>query len=192
MVDEGFFLFELGIPIMKILYSLILTILLFLTTNSLSFADELKIKKDLQYLYQKDLILPTIKGLPDKTEADILCMAMTMYYEARGTIKSNIIGVGYVTMNRLSDGSYGSSVCNVVYQKIRGYPQFTWTALPNKKPKETQEMLRIQKYAYSIYFKQITDPTNGATHFYLIGVDNPKWKNKGPKVKLGPHMFVKL
>lgn len=51
------------------------------------------------------------------------CLALAMYFEARGEDAHGQSLVGYVVLNRVDDPRWPDNVCDVVYQNA----QFSWT-----------------------------------------------------------------
>ena len=52
----------------------------------------------------------------NQTEWQTRCLAMAIYYEARGESEKGQIAVAQVIMNRVKSRKYPGSICNVVYQ----------------------------------------------------------------------------
>src|ERR1051325_5973846 len=66
---------------------------------------------------------------------NVRCLALNVYFEARGEPEAGQYAVAEVTMNRVASPSYPDTVCEVVYQKnwdtIRGryVAAFSWTEI---------------------------------------------------------------
>lgn len=61
---------------------------------------------------------------------DLHCLTKNIYHEARGESFKGKLAVAQVTMNRVNhDSRWPNTVCEVVYQKIKGTPQFSWTTM---------------------------------------------------------------
>ena len=55
------------------------------------------------------------------------CVALTMYWEARGEGRKGMLAVGSVVLNRVDDDRFPDSACGVVYQGGETPPcQFSW------------------------------------------------------------------
>src|SRR3954453_10045701 len=76
---------------------------------------------------------------------NIACLALNVYFEARGEPEAGQYAVAEVTMNRVASPYYPDTVCDVVYQKnwdsIRGryVAAFSWTefrSLPEPRGRE--------------------------------------------------------
>ena len=106
---------------------------------------------DKPLIFCEDVMIETLKiaiiasylALPfvskDITAKDIRCMADNMYYESRGEPAEGIFRVGLVTYNRMLKAD--KSACEIVYQKIDGKPQFSWTA---KKQRSAGKLDRME------------------------------------------------
>ncbi|MFY0656401.1 MAG: cell wall hydrolase [Neptunomonas phycophila] len=140
-------------------------------------------------------------------DMQINCIALAIYGEARGETAEGMVGVAYVIMNRtLAGGRFPETPCGVVLQKyqfesingalksmvyasLNGDPQFPYmhnSWLSNK----------IRTISRDVYYYQVADPTNYATHFwapklqYALGRDKPKWSDELDVVAtLGDHIY---
>ena len=134
-----------------------------------------KAEKRLNTAYQ------TVKA----TNAELLCLAKNIYYEARGEPTRGKIAVAQVTLNRVTHRTeFQSSICQVVYAKH----QFSWTMEQHREPRgpawhEAQELAKavIIGTAYLPNFK--------ALYFHNLTVQ-PKWnKTKELVARIGNHIF---
>ncbi len=114
------------------------------------------------------------------------CLALNLYHEARGSTKSDIMAVGYVTRNRVSDTQL--TYCQVIWEP----GQFTWTRKPFSAivPKDVQSWNRMVYYAYDIIENDPFDTTYGATHFYSVQIGTPEWASHRKKVRIGGHYYT--
>ena len=134
-----------------------------------------KAEKTLNTAYQ------TVKA----TNAELLCLAKNIYYEARGEPTRGKIAVAQVTLNRVTHRTeFQSSICGVVYAKH----QFSWTMAAHREPRgpawhEAQELAKavIIGTAYLPNFK--------ALYFHNLTVQ-PQWnKTKELVARIGNHIF---
>lgn len=136
-------------------------------------------------------IVPEIQGVDESDANQILCLALNIYQEVRSGAPRDRWAVGFVTLNRLKRGIWGSSICAVVWAKS----QFSWTArsIGTLVPSEASAWADAQNKAYLLYREQYTDdPTQGATHFYLAKI-HPGWASKlVARMRIGAHMFARL
>lgn len=110
----------------------------------------------------------------------LLCLALNIYYEARGEPEIGQIAVAHVTQNRVNKNN--SNICKEVFKKN----QFSWTrksyTIPKSSDKAWQKSLSIAKS-----FNQHPDPTQGCLYFSGREVT----LNKRHFKKIGNHRFFK-
>lgn len=95
---------------------------------------------------------------------ELRCMADNMYYEARGEPLVGIVRVGLVTYNRMLKEDL--SACKIVYQKIDGKPQFSWTTKKQSSRSFEQDQYELcVSLASLILSGDANDISGGATHF---------------------------
>lgn len=127
-----------------------------------------------------------------KTTQNLICMALNIYHEARGTPYNNQLGVGLVTMNRVRQTK--RSICEVVYERRGPSAQFSWTAKPTAKTRylELESWDRAQQIAYEVIYEQPKDITRGATYFHERSI-RPAWASRAKaKTVIGAHVFIRL
>ena len=78
--------------------------------------------------------------IEEKTDPELICLAMNIYHEARGQSIAGQMAVALVTINRMNDSRYPNTICEVVMEgptrvswndKSKEYPikhrcQFSW------------------------------------------------------------------
>jgi spore germination cell wall hydrolase CwlJ-like protein len=125
---------------------------------------------------------------------EIECLALTIYFEARGEPDEGKIAVGYVVMNRAQNPLFPAKICNVVRQGgIKRYRcQFTWWCDGRSdQPRDWSAWERSKALARSVFWEDSKDPTQGALWYHAESVV-PSWRNKlskGPKI--GRHIFYR-
>ena len=114
-----------------------------------------------------------------------LCMALTVYHEARGEPYTGRVAVAHVLRNRAE--KYDTSIC---WEAFR-YRQFSWTRHPSKLQRlpEGKEWKQALDVATHVLHRSTADFTGGADHFHLVG-EVPSWA-RGMKVlgRWGDHVF---
>ena len=134
------------------------------------------------------------------------CMALNIYYEARGSNFADQMAVADVVLNRVQDRRYPNSVCNVVYQgehkpswktglpvPIRNRCQFSWycDGKPDE-PRDTDAWMAARANAYKIMnYGEFRGLTEGATHYHADYVE-PRWASSLQLVgKIGDHIYYR-
>ncbi len=128
---------------------------------------------------------------------EMRCLALNIYFEARGEIAEGQLAVALVTMNRLRNRHYPNSVCGVVWQKH----QFSWTH-DGRSDRPTDKRAwalaqKISRFAYQRFEKlsarsrKALDLTKGALHYYAPRLASPYWaKVHSVTREIGGHVFL--
>lgn len=113
----------------------------------------------------------------------IICLALNVYFEARGETTRGQYAVAHVTLNRAKQN--GSDICTEVFK--RG--QFSWTRHKFKIPSAKDESWKVaQEVARRVVDSK--DNTGGATYFHSKNCKNTNvFKNKKLTTKIGGHIF---
>jgi spore germination cell wall hydrolase CwlJ-like protein len=115
---------------------------------------------------------------------EVACLAKNIYHEARGEPLRGQVAVAQVTLNRLNNGSFGNSICEVVYAK----KQFSWTLKPNKILDEQAWEVAV-KIAKAVLDNTMHIPELTALYFHATYV-KPRWAKQKQKVTtIGKHIF---
>jgi len=129
------------------------------------------------------------------------CMAQNIYYEARSSNRADRIAVADVVINRVNDGRFPSTVCNVVRQGKRNADggmkrnacQFSWYCDGKSDwPRNMDSWVDAQQIAFNMMtWGQGRGLTEGATHYHADYV-NPRWaKTKQLIGRIGKHIFYR-
>jgi len=132
-----------------------------------------------------------------RTAKELRCLALNVYFEARGEKAEGQLAVALVTMNRMKSRHYPDSVCGVVWQKR----QFSWTH--DGKSDHPTDMRawklagKIAQLTYQGYSRLSTrarkalDLTRGALHFYAPSLASPYWAEVHSVTRvIGGHVFL--
>ncbi len=131
------------------------------------------------------------------TQADprdeIACLALNIYFEARGEPDRGKFAVGHVVLNRVAGARFPDTICAVIRQggEVRRHRcQFSWWCDGRSdKPRNKTEWRRSNEIALNVYWGRSTDPTEGAQWYHADYV-SPSWRKDfkaGPKI--GRHLF---
>ncbi len=127
---------------------------------------------------------------------ELECLALTIYFEARGETELGKLAVGHVVMNRAQNPLFPPKVCQVVRQggeKLRYRCQFSWWCDGRSdRPRNPQAWERSKTLARAIYWDYSRDPTAGAL-WYHADTTRPRWRNSLARSgKIGHHIFYRL
>ncbi len=130
---------------------------------------------------------------PAAPAGEIECLALNIYFEARGEPEAGQLAVGHVVMNRVASARFPGTVCGVIQQggELRRYRcQFSWWCDGRSdKPRNKRLWEKSAELALMVYWGQTEDPTQGALWYHADYV-KPYWRKafeRGPKI--GRHIF---
>ena len=121
---------------------------------------------------------------------DVKCLAYSIFREAGNQKETDQYAVGQVHMNRLKEGSWGKTMCKVVFAKA----QFSWTLEPKIVKWSTKQEEHFMQIAEGlmidgIHVKKLA--SDKILHYHATYV-KPKWAKQGKMVaSAGDHLFYK-
>jgi spore germination cell wall hydrolase CwlJ-like protein len=119
------------------------------------------------------------------------CVALAMYWEARGEGHRGMLAVGSVVLNRVEDDRFPNSVCGVVYQGGESPPcQFSWWC-DGKSDRPTYRELWASSLSIAdeLLTARPSDPTHGALFFHNTSIRSP-WRRERT-ARIGNHVFYR-
>ena len=129
---------------------------------------------------------------PD-VRAELRCLALNIYFEARGEPDRGKIAVGQVVMNRVHAARYPDSICGVVKQggadRLHQCQFSWWCDGRSDTPRDRDAWAHSKALAQQIYWGLAVDPTGGALWYHAHYVA-PEWRTRfarGPVI--GEHIF---
>lgn len=144
---------------------------------------------------------PRIQLYTQEEAPEHFCLALNIYYEARGSNLADQAGVANVVMNRVNDRRYPGTICEVVKQgrkdangnMLRNQCQFSWYCDGKSDvPADEERWIAAQMLAWQMIedgkFRGLTE---GATHYHATYV-NPRWARDLQLVgRIGEHIFYR-
>jgi spore germination cell wall hydrolase CwlJ-like protein len=125
---------------------------------------------------------------------ELECLALTVYFEARGESPDGQMAVAKVVMNRVADERFPGSVCEVVKQggrTDRNCHFSWWCDRRSDRPTNKREWEEARDVARIAYWGGGEDPTGGALWYHATNV-KPIWRltlQRGPTI--GGHVFYR-
>jgi spore germination cell wall hydrolase CwlJ-like protein len=121
----------------------------------------------------------------------IECLALNVYFEARGESTLGQRAVAWTTLNRVDHNEYPDSICGVVWEDS----QFSWTNDgKSDTPKDSEAWTEAQKIAWSVWYEHmfgLYDPTDGSIMFHADNV-KPYWRKDFERTsQIDGHIFYK-
>jgi len=137
----------------------------------------------------------------EKLFPQVECMALNIYYEARGSNLADKAAVADVVLNRVNDTRYPNTVCEVVKQGLqdtngnmrRNKCQFSWYCDGKHDRPQNQDLyVEAQGIAWNMVEEnKYRGITEGATHYHATYV-NPRWASTLQLVgRIGAHIFYR-
>jgi hypothetical protein len=143
--------------------------------------------------YPKAIEIPAWAPTSGDLDKELRCLALNIYFEARGESDAGRSAVGHVVMNRVSDPRFPTTVCGVIQQggeTVRHRCQFSWWCDGRSdRPLDRRSWAAAETIARNVYWGLSEDPTRGALWYHADYVA-PYWSKafaKGPTI--GRHVF---
>jgi spore germination cell wall hydrolase CwlJ-like protein len=124
------------------------------------------------------------------TSADAQCLAKNIYHEAGVEPVEGKFAVAQVTLNRLKEGRWGNTICDVVHAKA----QFSWTLNKRKVREQPKGELwaESQAVARTVLDKGVRVPSLAQSTYYHADYVKPVWVKSVAKIQqVGQHVFYK-
>jgi hypothetical protein len=142
-----------------------------------------------------DPIEPGAMGRVIRSLREQHCLALAVYYEARGESYEGQIAVAEVVRNRVKSKHWPDSFCGVVYEgstRSTGC-QFTFTCDGSLKARPRGPAWRQAQAVAGQVYGGVAKPITGmATHYHTTAVD-PYWNDSLVETRrIGSHIFYRL
>lgn len=122
------------------------------------------------------------------TAKDLYCLTKNIYHEARGESQLGKIAVAQVTMNRVKHGTrWPGTICEVVYHKVNGVPQFSWTTEEHLKVTDSRAWAEAKHIAYKVISGEMFIKHFNFTFFHNTTVEHGQLR-KNHRI-IGNHVF---
>lgn len=130
---------------------------------------------------------------PARIDADDRqCLALAMYFEARGEGDRGMLAVGAVVLNRVASAQFPDTACAVVKQGGERPPcQFSWWCDGKSDvPRDRAQWNAALTNADRLLRSALSDPTHGALFFHSVAVSSP-WSTRRRTTQIGDHVFYR-
>jgi len=142
--------------------------------------------------YQNLILLQPVEPIKENrhTPADIQCLALNIYFEARNESNLAQQAVAWVTVNRAYHRDYPDTLCDVVWDE----QQFSWTHDGRSdRPTDQIAWQHAQTIAAEIIqtYPNTVDPTEGSL-MYHADYSKPYWRTSYDRVvQIDSHIFYR-
>jgi spore germination cell wall hydrolase CwlJ-like protein len=127
--------------------------------------------------------------------ADPLCLATTVYLEARNQSELGQRAVAEVALRRRDSGQWGDSVCEVVTARKQFAPTIVNPGLRMKNLEAWQQAVEVAFQAqkdWRLPPGQRHEVVPGASHFAALHLANPAWAASPRVATIGDHTFFRV
>ncbi len=134
----------------------------------------------------------------DKTvNRDLTCLALNVYYEARGESDKGKKAVAKVTLNRVRSKRFPNTICEAVYEqrwdkrRRRYVGAFAWTEFDTLPSPKNRQWKKAWKAAESVYLDPESVQLKGALFYHATRI-KPRWAKQKKRIKrIGRHIFYR-
>lgn len=120
------------------------------------------------------------------------CMALSLYWEAKGEDRSGMDAVGWVILNRMAHPEFPDAVCAVVKEGGEQPPcQFAWWCDGESDTPTDEAQWRLAlEVTDQLLDAPPPDPTDGALFFHDAAIE-PPWPDRERSAEIGTHIFYR-
>ncbi len=128
-------------------------------------------------------------------QADSLCLATTLYLEARDQSELGQRAVAEVALRRRDSGYWGDSVCAVVTAPKQFAPGIVHPGLRLRNADAWEKAVQVALASQSEWQRpagQRTEVVPGASHFAAMRIANPAWSHYPQVAVIDDHTFYRV
>jgi spore germination cell wall hydrolase CwlJ-like protein len=136
-----------------------------------------------------------LASLLPQPAADPLCLATTVYLEARDQSELGQRAVAEVALRRQEDGRWGDSVCAVVTAPKQFAPTLVNPGLELSNLEAWQKAVDVAFKEQKAWRRPVADRHEivpGASHFAALAIAQPAWRHYPEIATIGGHTFYKV
>ena len=121
------------------------------------------------------------------------CLALALYWEARGESRRGMVAVGWTVLNRSRSPEFPSTPCEVVFEGGEKPPcQFSWWCDgKSDRPRDHDSWIRARVIAARLLTDPPPDPTGGALFYHSTSIRVPWTRPRRRTVRIGNHIFYR-
>lgn len=139
--------------------------------------------------------LSSVVAAHKRERQELFCLALNVYFEARGEPREGQFAVAEVTMNRVASNRYPATICGVVHQqnwdplRKRYVAAFSWTEFSERSMPEGRAWREALEIAEAVYERRYEPKLAGALHYHATYI-KPSWaRGRKPIARIGGHLF---
>lgn len=126
-------------------------------------------------------------------QAEHHCLALALYWEARGESRRGMIAVGWTILNRAQSRLFPATPCAVVYEGGEQRPcQFSWWCDgKSDRPRDRDSWIRARVIAAELLIDPPPDPTGRALFYHSTSIAVPWTRPRTRTARIGNHIFYR-
>lgn len=127
--------------------------------------------------------------------ADPLCLATTVYLEARDQTELGQRAVAEVALRRRDSGQWGRSLCDVVLARKQFAPTIVNPGLRLRNMEAWEKAVQVAFQAqqdWSVPASERNEVVPGASHFAALDLASPNWATAPRVATIGDHTFFRV
>lgn len=119
------------------------------------------------------------------------CLALALYWEARGEGRRGMVAVGWTILNRVHSEHFPATPCGVVLQGGERPPcEFSWWCDgKSDRPREPQSWHQAMLIAAELLLDPPPDPTGGSLYYHSTSIRSPWHQQRVRTALIGRHVF---
>ncbi len=136
-----------------------------------------------------------IASLLPPSQAEPLCLATTVYLEARDQSELGQKAVAEVALRRRDSGLWGSSVCEVVTAPKQFAPTLVNPGFRLKSLAAWEKAIKVAYASQAEWSRPVAtrkEVVPGASHFAALKIANPNWATFPKVARIDDHTFFKV
>lgn len=140
-------------------------------------------------------LLLWLSSLLPQPASDTLCLATTIYLEARNQSELGQLAVAEVALRRVESGRWGSTLCQVVTAPKQFAPTLVSPNFRIKHPVAWDRAVAAALKAQREWARPRAERKQlvpGADHFVVLDIASPVWASGTPVAQIGDHTFYRV
>ena len=121
------------------------------------------------------------------------CLALSLYWEARGEGRRGMVAVGWTVLNRVHSPDFPATPCKVIREGGEAPPcQFSWWCDGRSDwPRERYSWQQALMIAAELLYDPPPDPTGGSLFYHSTSIRSPWLGKRTRTARIGAHVFYR-